>query len=585
MVPADRLLAVPALAAAVRELGFASAGTLYDADALAELAELYSEGVRRFAVAQEPYTMPTLALADPEARTWFSDGVRSIATRALSSILDEAEAMVWLGEFSIKPPGPGSRLGYHQDACVTDEGRYRCLNTWASLIPSTDANGALRFVPGSHLLPNFPRLVMAPTSFSRADDQLEPREVLVEAAPGEVLVFDGCTLHRSFPNLTDEPRVAVRALVRPREAPLRFYFVDASTPPGTAEVFEVGERYWLEKGAFSRPVEGTAAPLGTVSWQNLEGADLDAAVAKLPQAPACEAERVGAQARGGRLPAAEHFASPAVQERFDRHGFVVLPFLEPKELAWLGTLLEEAKASLGETFSSSQQGGDASIRRAVSDGVIALTRRAVGEHFVEVRPLLAALLHTPPGEDSGASPRAGWTVVDERWSYSVTVWCPLVDTDEASGMLHLMAGSHRVGPTLRGPSLPDPFENVDDAALARRLLPVSCRAGEAIVFDNRLVHWAPPNQTGKPYPVAVVGLCPRDAVPIHLEAADDGRLYRAEVDDSFFRLGGMYEATPRGVRSRAPVEALCPPLELHHLPQRAPSWVAKPITSRDAPGR
>lgn len=579
MVPADRLVSVPALAATLRERGFGSAGVIYDEDARAELEELYAAGMARYAVSLEEKWLPTLALADPAARAWFSDGIRSIASRAFAAVLDPHEAMVWAGEFAIKPPGLESRLGYHQDASVTDESRYRCLNSWASLSPSSEANGALRFVPGSHTLPNAPRLTVASTSFNVVDGELEAREVLVEAAVGEALVFDGRIVHRSLPNLTDEARVAVRALIRPREAPLRFYFVDTSTPPGTAEAFEVSERYWLEEGAYSRPREGTAEPKGTVPWQQLEGEALQRAVAALPRPEFSEgrATRGAAPSDPGR--ASRLFASELAQDRFDRHGFVVMPFLQPDELRWLRTFLDEVKPALGNTFQSSQDVEEGTFRQTVSDGVISLMRRAVDQHFIDPRILLGAFLLKPPGPKTDKSPHQDWALVDERFSYSVAVWCPLVDTNERNGMLHLMAGTHRVWPTFRGRNLPQPMEHLDVEALARRLVPVPCRAGDAIVFDNRLVHWSPANQTDEPRPVAAVGLCPQDAVTVHFEQGSDGRLYRAEVDDSFYRNGGIYAAEQRGVRSKVAVDALCPDLAIHQLPQRAPSWVAEPISS------
>jgi ectoine hydroxylase-related dioxygenase (phytanoyl-CoA dioxygenase family) len=142
-----------------------------------------------------------------------------------------------------------------------------------------------------------------------------------------------------------------------------------------------------------------------------------------------------------------------------------------------------------------------------------------------------------------------WTFVDEPEFTSATVWCPLVDVDESNGTLVLYRGSHLLGPSWRGsPRLPSRFDGQEDEIRSAHGTPVRCRAGQAVVYDHRVVHWSGPNRSEDP---------PQATPLIHLHAEADGSVTRYEVPDDF--LGDLeFGAPPSRFASSAVLDVRSP---------------------------
>ena len=102
-----------------------------------------------------------------------------------------------------------------------------------------------------------------------------------------------------------------------------------------------------------------------------------------------------------------------------------------------------------------------------------------------------------------------WTLTLDPNAASYTVWCPLVDVDEASGGLALVPGTHRV-PHICGPQLQGYWGGNEGPLRAASVTP-RLRAGEAVVFDNRLLHWSHANPGGEDRPVATMSIIPAES--------------------------------------------------------------------------
>jgi ectoine hydroxylase-related dioxygenase (phytanoyl-CoA dioxygenase family) len=86
---------------------------------------------------------------------------------------------------------------------------------------------------------------------------------------------------------------------------------------------------------------------------------------------------------------------------------------------------------------------------------------------------------------------------------------------------------------LRGTSLEAAWMQHEDV-IRERLESVPLRAGEAIVFDNALVHCSYPNHSDAPRLAAAVGMVPTGAPLVYWRRSADGRAERREVDREFF---------------------------------------------------
>jgi ectoine hydroxylase-related dioxygenase (phytanoyl-CoA dioxygenase family) len=103
------------------------------------------------------------------------------------------------------------------------------------------------------------------------------------------------------------------------------------------------------------------------------------------------------------------------------------------------------------------------------------------------------------------------TLVDETEFTGINIWCPLIDLTKTNGVLYVLPGSHRLFPTYRGSSIPNIYENVYDV-IENYMIPKFLKAGEAIIFDQSIIHYSPPNVSNEIRPVTNTYFTHKDAV-------------------------------------------------------------------------
>jgi hypothetical protein len=197
------------------------------------------------------------------------------------------------------------------------------------------------------------------------------------------------------------------------------------------------------------------------------------------------------------------FADPARQEEFARRGMTVVRLLEPDQAAALREAIAETpRDSNGEPFEDcldqSFFASDAEYRKSVD----ALGRAAVEAPFLALLrgyrlAASGAMIKLPGG--SAMSIHRDRNVVDDPRAVIVNAWCPLVDMEDRFGNLALLPGSHRLG-NIETSGVPRFYE-----AYGEQLKPLCVsfplKAGEAVLFDNRVLHWSHPNARAAARPV------------------------------------------------------------------------------------
>lgn len=196
-------------------------------------------------------------------------------------------------------------------------------------------------------------------------------------------------------------------------------------------------------------------------------------------------------------------ADGALQREFDRRGYVVVDLLDPPAVARLRSTYFTARDS-EEGVNPPGAYDDAYAEFSVIHSRPEFRRRAyevVTEEvappaerlLVDYRPLVANFVNKPPG--TGVVPvHQNWAVVDEGRYQSVSVWVALSDCGVEDGAMWMAPGSHR---RLRGPRgmwALAAFVGIDEADVKSALTPVPVRAGQAILLDDAIVHWSPPNR-------------------------------------------------------------------------------------------
>lgn len=129
-----------------------------------------------------------------------------------------------------------------------------------------------------------------------------------------------------------------------------------------------------------------------------------------------------------------------------------------------------------------------------------------------------------------------WPALADLKDTSVTVWCPLVDVDETNGTIQFVEGSHKIVPHISGPICDAYCQDFQEELIEHYLKPISLKAGEAVIFDDELLHWSADNLSAKPR-FAVHLLCvPSDAKKVfyYLDQKESKQFEVFEVDSEFF---------------------------------------------------
>lgn len=227
------------------------------------------------------------------------------------------------------------------------------------------------------------------------------------------------------------------------------------------------------------------------------------------------------------------FKEIELQERFDRDGFVTLPFLNADQVAQLAELYSEVEPNPQEGFSSSIYNSDIDLKIQTSGKIASVFQETVDRNFESFRPLGCSFLCKTPGERSFMPVHQDWTVVDESKFGSVTIWVPLIDVNEQNGAMRVLPGSHRFSDVLRSPTLPGAFTGLEHDIYARMQW-VKVKAGEAVIFNQALLHASPANLGPVIRPIATFGLVPQDAEMLFYHRLENGKVEKYSVDDDFF---------------------------------------------------
>lgn len=192
-------------------------------------------------------------------------------------------------------------------------------------------------------------------------------------------------------------------------------------------------------------------------------------------------------------------------------GYVTLPLLNIQEVTQLLNTYHKNHKKTPEGLYASAHVNDTNFRKKMNDAISDVVSDVVNQHFNNCRPLGGSFIVKTPGQAGYLFPHQDWNIVDESQHRSFNVWIPLVDTYPENGGIYVMPKSHLVvNPTFRGANLPPVFGDLTDV-LWQQMTPLYLKAGEALIYDHRLIHASPVNKTNDLRIAVVFGIIPQEA--------------------------------------------------------------------------
>jgi len=230
-----------------------------------------------------------------------------------------------------------------------------------------------------------------------------------------------------------------------------------------------------------------------------------------------------------------------LNEQFEKEGFVIIPFLNQVEVAELKQLYFDTLPNSGGNIQSDDIGAKESIsydftfidknidyKRQVYDIITKRFKNQVQEYLEDYKPIIANFIRKKP-KDGEVPLHQNWAFVDERKTTSVSIWCPLVDSNEENGTLQVVPGSHKRFGEFRGPMVPWELNSIKDDIIKNHLKPMNLKAGEAVILDDSIVHYSALNLTDDLRLAIQLILIPQEETSIHYHLDAERNPYKIEV--------------------------------------------------------
>lgn len=186
------------------------------------------------------------------------------------------------------------------------------------------------------------------------------------------------------------------------------------------------------------------------------------------------------------------FRNTEHQNEFEKNGFIILPFYNNEEIKELQELYQRLHPKDEKGFFPSTFSGDKKYRTTADIEIRRICNRSIEIYCENIKVVCGCFIVKNPGSDSGMCVHQDMSLVDESRFTGINIWVPLIDLTINNGTLFVLPGSHRLLPTYRGSSIPEFFQDVNNNIIDY-LQPVLIKAGEAVFFDQSIIHYSPPN--------------------------------------------------------------------------------------------
>ncbi len=230
------------------------------------------------------------------------------------------------------------------------------------------------------------------------------------------------------------------------------------------------------------------------------------------------------------------FKDATLAQTIHEKGYAVLPFLNPEQVSQLKELYKREhsiKAENGAMFYTLYS-KDHAYRKRIHDTIAEIVKPLFEVHFKDYKNVVNIFINKISGTESGFYTHQDTTALDEFKYSPLSIWIPLQDIGPDNGALGLIEKTHWFFSPYRGISFPFPFSKINDT-VKNYLKPVYLKAGEALIFDPRIVHNSFTNTSGSDRIVALCGIFPKDAelITCFKEKAPGSKIELIKHEDSY----------------------------------------------------
>ena len=231
---------------------------------------------------------------------------------------------------------------------------------------------------------------------------------------------------------------------------------------------------------------------------------------------------------------------PLLEKQLLDEGYVVIPFLSGEEITGLKSFYYQYHSNKLDGMSATAHLSDLEMRMQMNNEIKKIFQRAIGETFINANSLGGSFIAKGKGANGTLSPHQDWNIVDENHYRSFNVWVPLVNLNENNGAICVMPQSHSWIKSYRSVNIGSAYHEVE-TQLWQKMARLYMKAGEALVYDHRLIHASGENKTDEIRLAAVFGVIPDDASMFYYHKKDDSTVEVYESNKEFFLYENIFE--------------------------------------------
>lgn len=188
------------------------------------------------------------------------------------------------------------------------------------------------------------------------------------------------------------------------------------------------------------------------------------------------------------------FKDEQMQDTFEREGFVVVDFYTSEQIEEVKNLYRTLHPKDEKGFFSSVLSQDKEYRKTVDLELKRIGHCRFEELLTDYQIVNGSLFVKSPGEESYIHAHQDMTLVDESEFNAISIWTTTVDLTDENGIMYFLPGSHRFFPTYRAPTIPMFYDPIKEA-IKDYMTPYYLKAGQAIIFDQSIIHFSTPNKS------------------------------------------------------------------------------------------
>lgn len=231
------------------------------------------------------------------------------------------------------------------------------------------------------------------------------------------------------------------------------------------------------------------------------------------------------------------FINSDVQKEYEDFGYVIIRnVLDQSEINELRYLFDIHYTYAGENNTMWNSLCDIPHDKSnlLSKLILRIVKPKLDEHLTNYVCPAATFLVKNPTPTSTVHLHRDFSVQDEPTFSYQNIWLPVVDTTPENGQLHVLKRSHKFFDYPLPHNAPWPYL-VYEEMLLKHCDVVDAKAGDLVIYGDKILHGSSDNLTNKPRPVIHFGLLHPDAKLLYYyldDATQEVTVY--EVPYSFF---------------------------------------------------